>query len=451
MRIHVAKFGGTSMGSAEAMRQAAKVVNADQHSRFVVVSATSGTTNLLLAAQRSALEGNEAAVSDAVGGIERRHLELADQLQVSETSRHHLEMLFVELHSILRSSSLAADATLDQLLSLGERLSSVLFTEVLRRSGRNTICLDARELLRTDSRFGKAEPQLAEIRALCGRLLPPLLESGSTIVTQGFIGSDATGATTTLGRGGSDYSAALFAEAMGATECLIWTDVNGIYSMDPRTVPSAQVIQDISFAEAAELASFGAKVLHPATLLPAMRSGTKVFVGNTFAPEQGGTWIHRDLESRPLFRAIAVRDKQTLITVTSMRMLNVHGFLAKLFTLLADHGLSVDLVTTSEVSVALTIDGTSTGSSGRSILENEALLQQLREIAEVQVEENLGLVALIGSNLTTTAGVGSRCLQAAGETNVRLICHGASPNNFCFLVKGNEAKAVAARLHEEFL
>ncbi|RYZ95878.1 MAG: aspartate kinase, partial [Proteobacteria bacterium] len=271
------------------------------------------------------------------------------------------------------------------------------------------------------------------------------------IVTQGFIGADSAGRTTTLGRGGSDYSAALFAEALGAKDCYIYTDVNGIYSMDPRVVPNARVIREISFGEAAELANFGAKVLHPATLLPAMRAGIRVFVGNTFKPHEGGTWIHAELNERPLLRAIATRDRQTLITVNSMRMLNSHGYLARLFTILANHGLSIDLVTTSEVSVALTVDGTSAGSSGASILENTALMNELSEIAEVKIEENLSLVALVGTRLSSTPGVAARTFQAVGLDNVRLICHGASPNNLCFLVNSNEVRRVASRLHEAFL
>ena len=450
-RTSVAKFGGTSMGSAEAMRQAARIVTSEPSVGLVVVSATSGTTNQLLSIYRAALQKEGAALADGLGAIRHRHDELAAALGVSGEARVALGGLYEELRARAGAIEEESDAELDGLLSLGERMSSVLFTEALKQAGARARTIDAREILRTDSRFGKADPQVGETRRLCTDRVLPWLEAGDTLVTQGFIGADANLQTTTLGRGGSDYSAALFAEALGANACWIWTDVNGIYSMDPRVVPNARVIREISFAEAAELANFGAKVLHPATLLPAVRAGIRVFVGNTFKPAESGTWIYPELPERPLLRALATRDRQTLITVSSMRMLNTHGYLARLFTILANHGVSVDIVTTSEVSVALTVDGTSTGSSGRSILENQALLTELREIADVQVEENLSLVALVGNRLTLTPGVAARTFQAVGLDNVRLICHGASPNNLCFLVNSAEVRRVASRLHEAFL
>ena len=267
-------------------------------------------------------------------------------------------------------------------------------------------------------------------------------------MTQGFIGSDSHGQTTTLGRGGSDYSAALFAEALGAHELEIWTDVPGVLTMDPRVVPTARIIPEISFSEAAEMANFGAKVLHPATLWPAVRASIPVFVGSTFQPEKGGTRI---LPTRsgtaPLIRAIAVRNKQTLITVSSLRMLNTHGFLAKMFEILARHQMSVDLVTTSEVSVALTVDETSLGSAGKRVHENTAMLDELRTIADVKIEEDLSLIAIIGNSLNQSAGVAAKVFQSISEFNIRLVCHGASEHNVCLLVSSKEANEVAKRLH----
>jgi aspartate kinase len=447
--LRVVKFGGTSMGSAEAMRQAARIVGNYAGPRLVVVSATSGTTNQLLQAYRERASGM--AATETLAAIRSRHEELAARLEARAHVTEELARLDQELTSAAAAVSGEDDRALDFLLSFGERLSSVIFAEALAQAGARSAVVDARGLLRTDARFGKADPDTSASKALCQEKLRPRLEAGEVLVTQGFIGATADGETTTLGRGGSDYSAALFAEALGAESCWIWTDVNGIYSMDPRVVPNARVIREISFGEAAELANFGAKVLHPATLLPAVRAGIRVFVGNTFKPEEGGTWIHAELTERPLLRAIATRERQTLITVNSMRMLNTHGYLAKLFTILANHGLSIDLVTTSEVSVALTVDGTSAGSSGKSILDNHSLMAELSEIAEVKVEENLSLVALVGNRLSSTPGVAARTFQAVGLDNVRLICHGASPNNLCFLVNSSEVRRVASRLHEAFL
>ena len=310
------------------------------------------------------------------------------------------------------------------------------------------VLLDARNYLKTDSHFGKAEPLPLETRTTCHGLEERLKTTRELFVTQGFIASDLTGKTTTLGRGGSDYSAALFAEALHAQELEIWTDVPGILTMDPRVVPTAKIIPEISFSEAAEMANFGAKVLHPATLWPAVRAEIPVFVGSTFEPEASGTRILPDsAKSSPLIRAIAVRKQQTLITVSSLRMLNAHGFLAKMFEVLARHRLSIDLVTTSEVSVALTVDETSLGSSGKKVSEQKEMLDELRSFAEVKIEEGLSLIAIIGNNLNHSSGVAAKVFQSISEFNLRLVCHGASEHNVCFLVSSQEAAEVAKRLH----
>jgi aspartate kinase len=367
------------------------------------------------------------------------------------SARDAMEALTKELKEFAKTVTKKDDAVLDEMLSFGERLSSVLFAEAMEQCGKKSIVVDARQCLRTDSRFGKAEPDVAATAELSRRIFLPLFGQGYTAVTQGFIGSAPDGRTTTLGRGGSDYSAALFAEALAADACEIWTDVSGILTMDPRIVPEARRLPEITFAEAAEMANFGAKVLHPATIIPALRGNIKVFVGNTFAPEEGGTWIHPELPEKPTYRAVALRKKQTLLTVSSARMLNAQGFLARLFTILANNGVTVDLVTTSEATVTLTIDNASSGSSGHSVLENSKMLEELRSIGEIKIEEDLSLVALIGNRLTSSAGVATRVFKAVADCNVRLICHGASAGNLCLLVAGGEAAKAAALLHGEFL
>jgi aspartate kinase len=447
--LTVAKFGGTSMGNAEAMLQAAQIALSNPKTRLVVVSATSGTTNQLLEVSQFIQSQQPKKAAALVETLFAKHLKIANELALNPSE---LSPLFDELRNPLTQGGQEKNEAefLDHLLSFGERISSVLFSQALRKSGGNSSVFDVRKVLRTDSSFGKAEPQPSEIEKLCHQHLQPLLEK-EVIVAQGFIGSDAQGRTTTLGRGGSDYSAALLAEGLHADEVQIWTDVNGIFTMDPNAVPKAFRIENISFSEATELANFGAKVLHPATLWPAVRKQIRVFIGSTFQPKGGGTWIHSEISERPLIRAIAVRKNQTLITVTSLRMLNTHGYLARLFSILAKHQLSVDLVTTSEVSVALTIDGTSLGSSGKKIVENQKLLKELAEIAEVEIEEGLSLVALVGNRITTTPGISAKAFSAVQDFNLRLICHGASSHNLCFLVKGEQAAAVAQRLHQTFV
>lgn len=451
----VAKFGGTSMGSPEALRNAARILERERASRLVVVSATSGTTNALLEVAEAELAGDRSSAAVLAEGIRARHDALARQLGLVVGAfpalYRELDEGRAALADAFASGQRSSPRLVDQLLGLGERLSSELFAALLRTEGRGAACFDARRVLRTDSRFGRAEPDLRAIEALARELLAPALEASELVVTQGFIGSAPGGHPTTLGRGGSDYSAALFGEALRAGAVHIWTDVPGVFTMDPGVVAEARPLPELSFEEAAELASFGAKVLHPATLLPAMRAGVPVFVGSTFRSAEGGTWIRKEAAEQPLVRAIALRRGQTLLTVKSLRMLNAQGFLARMFQVLAEHNLSVDLVSTSEVSVSLTVDPQAQGSGCRPVAENRALLDELRGFSEVTVEEGLTLVAIVGNRLTGTPGVGVRALRAVEPTNVRLICHGASPHNFCFLVGTGEAAAVAGRLHREFL
>ena len=453
----VAKFGGTSMGDAEAMKKSAEIVCSNSKIKLVVVSATSGTTNQLLRIFEYATSDKTPDLKSEIESILNRHTSIANLLECHENDFFHdlyleIEQISTHLREVASEKDDRLQAQLlDQLLSIGERLSSVLFVSALRKQGIQSCYFDARKVLITDSHFGKAEPDIDTIASNCKTHLLPLFDSCSVIVTQGFIGSTSSGQTTTLGRGGSDYSAALFAEGVEAKELQIWTDVAGIMTMDPNAVTKAKVISKLSFDEAAELANFGAKVLHPATLWPAIRKKIQVFVGSTFRPTEGGTWIHPEPDETPCVRAIALRKNQTLITVTSLRMLNTHGFLAKLFGILAHYHLSVDLVTTSEVSVALTIDQASLGSSGKRITHYSDLFRDLREFCDVKIEENLTLIALIGNGLSTTPGLSSKTFNSISQFNIRLICHGASSHNLCFLVKQEEALAVANRLHQEWI
>ncbi|MCT8155649.1 aspartate kinase, partial [Klebsiella aerogenes] len=226
----------------------------------------------------------------------------------------------------------------------------------------------------------------------------------------------------------------------------IWTDVPGIYTTDPRVAPAAKRIDVIAFAEAAEMATFGAKVLHPATLLPAVRSDIPVFVGSSKEPKAGGTLVCHKTENPPLFRALALRRHQTLLTLHSLHMLHSRGFLAEVFGILARHNISVDLITTSEVSIALTMDTTGSTSAGDTLL-TQALLTELSSLCRVEVEENLALVALIGNELSKACGVGKEVFGVLEPFNIRMICYGASSHNLCFLVPGDDAEKVVQKLH----
>ncbi|MDX1642276.1 MAG: lysine-sensitive aspartokinase 3, partial [Balneolaceae bacterium] len=345
--IKVAKFGGTSMADLTAMKRCASIVSSDPDKKIIVVSATAGTTNLLT---ELCTEESVADRLEIVSTIKEKHHSICEQFGNPQPLLDDINSLLSELESISSRKQIMSKMLRDEILSFGERLSSKIFTEVLKDvNGDEVKWMDARTVIKTDNRYGSAEPDIDEIAKASYEKLQPLLKDAS-VVTQGFIGSDSKNTTTTLGRGGSDYSAALFAEAVDADVLEIWTDVTAIYTTDPRIVHDARPITEISFDEAAELSVFGAKVLHPATVVPAIRKNIRVYVGSSIYPEKPGTWIVRDTKEKPVIRAISLRRRQTLLKVHSLDMLHRYGFLAKLFQVLADHKISVDLVTTSEVS-----------------------------------------------------------------------------------------------------
>lgn len=439
----VAKFGGTSVADFDAMNHSADVVLADKNARLVVLSASAGVTNLLVSLSEG-LEATERFVK--LDAIRKIQYDILERLARPLVIREEIDRLLENITTLAEAASLAtSNALTDELVSHGELMSTLLFVEILRERGEEVQWFDVRKIMRTNDRFGKAEPNLEALTELAGIHLQPRLAE-SLVITQGFIGSEAKGRTTTLGRGGSDYTAALLGEALHLARVDIWTDVPGIYTTDPRIVPAAKRIDKIAFEEAAEMATFGAKILHPATLLPAVRSDIPVFVGSSKDPAAGGTLVCNTTENPPLFRALALRRKQTLLTLHSLNMLHSRGFLAEVFSILARHSISVDLITTSEVSVALTLDTTGSTSTGDSLLTT-ALLTELSSLCRVEVEEDQALIALIGNDLSRASGVGKEVFGVLEPFNIRMICYGASSHNLCFLVPGNEAEDVIRKLH----
>ncbi len=438
----VSKFGGTSVATYEAMQRSARIVASNPERRLIVISAISGTTNNLIELANGRLDSTER--EELLEEIEQQHLAILGQCEEEEMLTDNFYRVFSELREHL--DYVGRDKRWkDALFAFGELMSTHIFVGVLREHGVNAEWLDARKVIKTDSTFGKGEPVLDSIK----KKAAIHIQAGKTYLTQGFIGCDIFGNTTTLGRGGSDLSAALFAEAVGASALEIWTDVAGVYSTDPRIVPTASPIHEISFDEAAELAVFGGKVLHPATLKPAVRNDIKVRVASSANPDDTGTYIVKKSNESPVVRAISLRRDQSLLTISSLKMMHKHGFLAKLFNVLANHKISVDLVSTSEVSVALTLD-TAVNAAHKVELTDE-VLEELKAFAEVEVEHDLALIALIGNDIQKTSGVGDSLFSPLKSYNVRLICHGASANNLCFLVKQNEAEEIIKLLHEKFI
>lgn len=440
----VAKFGGTSVADYDAMNRSADVVLADANTRLVVLSASAGVTNLLVSLSEG-LEATERFVK--LDALRKIQFDILERLQNPNVIREEVERLLENITTLAEAASLATSTALtDELVSHGELMSTLLFVEIMRERNIQAQWFDVRKVMRTSDRFGRAEPDVEALAELTNQQLAPRLDEG-IVITQGFIGSEAKGRTTTLGRGGSDYTAALLGEALHATRVDIWTDVPGIYTTDPRVVSAAKRIDVIAFEEAAEMATFGAKVLHPATLLPAVRSDIPVFVGSSKDPKAGGTLVCKKTENPPLFRALALRRKQTLVTLHSHNMLHSRGFLAEVFGILARHNISVDLITTSEVSIALTLDTTGSTSTGDTLL-TQSLLIELSELCRVEVEEDLALVAIIGNKLSRACGVGKEVFGVLDPFNIRMICYGASSYNLCFLVPADQAEQVVQKLHQ---
>nr|WP_237725985.1 lysine-sensitive aspartokinase 3 [Vibrio parahaemolyticus] len=427
------------------MSRCATIIENNPNTRLVVSSACSGVTNILVELANGVQDQEHRA--ELLKDLAEIHDSILAQLEDATEASSEVYGILDTVTSLAEAASIQANTKLtDHLVACGELMSTHILAQLMRERGINAVRFDIREVLRTDDNFGRAEPNVEAIAQLAQEKLIPLCLD-SVVITQGFIGSDEEGNTTTLGRGGSDYSAALIAEGVKASGLEIWTDVPGIYTTDPRIAPKASPIPEISFSEASEMANFGAKILHPSTLVPALRHDIPVFVGSSKEPEKGGTWIRHQVESSPLFRALALRCNQTMVTLRSANMFHAYGFLAKVFEILAKNKISVDLITTSEISVSLTLDQTDT--SGGAPQLPQAAREELEELCKVEVEHDLCLVALIGNKMSERKGYAKQVFGTLEDLNLRMICYGASPHNLCFLVNESVAKQAIQKLHTE--
>ncbi|MCS2167447.1 lysine-sensitive aspartokinase 3 [Scandinavium manionii] len=439
----VAKFGGTSVADFDSMNRSAGIVLADDHVRLVVLSASAGVTNLLVELSEG-LESHERM--DKIDTLRAIQHNIISRLKSPSVIGKEIDQLLENITRLAEVASITPSSALsDDLVSHGEIMSSLLFAEVLREREARVEWFDARKVIRTTPLYGCAEPHLNLVEKQAETHLRPRLEQ-AIVVTQGFIGSDENGRTTTLGRGGSDYTASLLGEALHAARIDIWTDVAGIYTTDPRIVAQAQRIDHISFAEASNMAAFGAKVLHPATLLPAMRKNIPVFIGSSKNTAAGGTLVRRETEAPPLYRAIAVRRKQTLLKLHSLNTQPTHMFFAKMFAILAEHQVDVELVTTTEQSIALALNGTGCTSGNDNSLPT-ALLTALSSHCRVESETGLALVTLIGNQLHSSVGVCRDVFFELEKSCVRMICHGAANDILCFLLPDDVADDTISALH----
>ena len=454
----VMKFGGTSVGTAKAMQQAISIVVREQEKErsvpLVVLSACSGITNKLVriadAAGRSHLDEAVALAAE----VRSFHLALVDELITSSALKKDvalkIEALADHLEMLIKGVDIVGELTersRDMFCSFGELLSTTVFAAAMKEQGHNVAWIDIRTVMITDDNFGFARP----INDLCeesvSRIITPLLQQGTVVVTQGYIGATKDGRTTTLGRGGSDFSAALLGAWLNDNAIQIWTDVDGVMTCDPRMVPEARSIRVMTFSEAAELAYLGAKVLHPDTIAPAVLKNIPVYVLNSLHPDAKGTIITNDPERLSgmsyggLVKSIAVKKGQCIINVRSNRMFGRHGFMNELFDIFARYGVSVEMISTSEVSVSLTVDEQSF---------SDELIHDLESFGEVDREHNVATISVVGDNLRMSKGVAGRIFSALKDVNLRMISQGASEINVGFVVQEAEVVTAVNNLHREF-
>ncbi|WP_150464716.1 lysine-sensitive aspartokinase 3 [Francisella sp. XLW-1] len=445
----VAKFGGTSVANQQTIRQCANIVNSDNRIKLVIVSAQSGITNLLIQLANNSKDGSEAEkIIEQVETIINPILESINSNDVTSSINNMISELrmFANMAAYFSGKQLS-----DSILAFGEIISSMLVTNVFNQNGINAYHLDSREILKTNSHFGCASPDLLALETNAIEHILPKINQGYVCVMGGFIGSDSYGNTTTLGRGCGDYSASLYTQAIKANQLKIFTDVTGIYQADPRVIPNASSLSTLGFSEAAELATFGAKVVHPKTFWPAMTSNFDIYIGSTFQPELGGTLITQKMDEDRNIIAVAERKDQTLLTIKSFNMFGSQGFLVKVFNILANHNIAVDLVSTSEVSIAITLDKLGSQSMGDDLVTPE-LLKDIESIGNIniKVENDLSLVSVVGSDLHQISGVSGELFSSLRDYNIRLFSHGASENSICMLVASQDAQKVVNNVYNSF-
>ena len=437
------------MGDAKAILRVCEIVRGRLAQRpVVVVSAMAKVTDHLLQMARAAGSDDRKSALTLARELRERHYSTAGELLGTAlfTQFHgDLGTEFEELEELLRGISAVGELTArttDHVASFGEVLSSKVVTAALSAHGIQSALVDSRECIVTDEAFTRAAPLMEATNARLEEVARPLLESGQVPVMGGFIGATRTGITTTIGRGGSDFSASIVGAGLGAEKIEIWTDVDGMMTTDPNICPDARRIKTISFDEAAELAYFGANVLHPATVLPAIQKNIPVYILNSRNPGCEGTRIvARAPQCKNYFKAIAAKKRITIIDVAAPRMLLAHGFLKSIFEAFDRHRIAVDVVSTSEVSVSLTVD------SNESI---PALAADLGKLADVKYEGRKAIVCLVGENLREIPGIAAHVFGELSDVKIRMISQGASEINLTFVIDEDQVPNVVRRLHKAF-
>jgi aspartate kinase len=446
--VIVCKFGGSSVADAGAIARLVEIIRTRAPQRpVVVVSALAGVTDALLALAEPVKAGDADAVDAGIDALLQRHEATARELSGGAAAVEPVRAETATLRTALRGAlgRRLRPAEADRLAGCGELWSSRIVAAAMEGAGLSPAWLDVRPIMVTDDRYGRATPYTQVLNTRARECLVPLAEAGRIPVTQGFIGATADGTPTTLGRGGSDFSAALLGAAVSAGRVEIWTDVSGLMTADPRIVPSARTLAEASYEEAAELATFGARVLHPATAMPLVRAGIPIVVLNSREPEHPGTTIEPSAELERMgdspIRSISWKRGITVVNVRAPRMLGTYGFLRAMFEVFERHEVVVDVLASGEVSVSLTVED-------RTRLD--PVVRELSDLGEVWVEDNRAIVAVVGIGLRHTPGLAARIFRAVQPANVEVISQGASAINMTFVVREEDGPEVVRRLHAEF-
>lgn len=461
--ILIMKFGGTSVGSPDAMKTVADIVGKEKKrwkGVIPVVSALNGVTNLLLDSARKAATGDHNVVETATKELHTRHRQMMEGLITTEAEQKKLTWeinhLINEFSSLVQAMVVLGEASprgIDAVASLGERMSSRILASLLNERQIKAEAVDSTRLIVTDGRFTSANPDEEATREKTRAELLPLIENGITPVVTGFLGATPEGVITTLGRGGSDWSAALLGAALPAGEVWIWTDVNGVMTADPRLVPEACTIEHLSYREVSELAYFGAKVLHPKTIRPVIENNIPLRVCNTFEPENAGTWIVSDTSyiTEGVIKAVTAISDMSLVTVQGTGMLGVPGVAARTFEAVAKTGTSVPLISqaSSEQSICFTVP-IEAAEKVRSALEKTFAREiQRRDIDGITISPAVGIVSAVGSGMRYTPGVAGRVFTALGTAgvNVIAIAQGSSEVSISLVVSQETLKDAVRTLH----
>ncbi|MFN3561744.1 MAG: lysine-sensitive aspartokinase 3 [Chloroherpetonaceae bacterium] len=450
----VMKFGGTSVEDATAMQNVIGIVrNQLERSRhnaspapMVIVSACAGITNKLIKLAELAVSNRRDEALVVLDEINAHHLKLAETLlKNSKNATRFIEKLTNNLQLLITAADIFGDASprvVDAFAAHGELFSSFILAQAMNEQGVKTEWKDARTFLITDDHFGKAQPLWEISETKLREEILPLLNQGTVVLSQGYIGATVSGKTTTLGRGGSDYSAAIFGAMLGAEAIQIWTDVDGVLTADPRLVPDARRLKVMTFNEAAELAYSGAKVLHPSTIRPAVAKNIPVYVLNSKRPDGEGTLITNAVDSfEGMVKSIAHKKGQTIINLTTTQMLGTFGFLRQVAQVFEKYETAIDMISTSEVSISLTI--------GDKTNLNK-IVEELKPIAEVEIEKDIATISVVGDSIRRSPGIAARVFQAIGDINVKMISQGASEINIGFAVDESDMERAVRLLHEAF-